>query len=113
MTQDQSNICHFSGQIQLISGGPSAAYLADRPRLHSGHIIGVTEAYRCIWRTVRDPWAAVRAAIFCRSEPLVKNFMNGGQSASYTQTVRATKFHIAQNFSNFHNFNFELGLLLK
>ena len=25
---------------------------ADRPRLHSGHIIGVTEAYRCIWRTV-------------------------------------------------------------
>ena len=57
MTQDQSNICHFSGQIQLISGGPSAAYLADRPRLHSGHIIGVTEAYRCIWRTVRGPWA--------------------------------------------------------
>ena len=32
-------------------------YLADRPRLLSGHIIGVTEAYRCIWRTVRGPWA--------------------------------------------------------
>ena len=32
-------------------------YLADRPCLFSGHIIGVTEAYRCIWRTVRDPWA--------------------------------------------------------
>ena len=30
-------------------------YLADRPRLLSGHIIGVTEAYRCIWRTVRGP----------------------------------------------------------
>ena len=32
-------------------------YLADRPRLLSGHTIGVTEAYRCIWRTVRGPWA--------------------------------------------------------
>ena len=31
--------------------------LVDRPRLLSGHIIGVTEAYRCIWRTVRGPWA--------------------------------------------------------
>ena len=32
-------------------------YLAYRPRLLSAHIIGVTEAYRCIWRTVRGPWA--------------------------------------------------------
>ena len=32
-------------------------YLADRPRLLSGHTIGVTEAYRCIWRTVRGSWA--------------------------------------------------------
>ena len=32
-------------------------YLADRPCLFSGHIIGVTEAYRCIWRTVRGDWA--------------------------------------------------------
>ena len=50
---------------------------------------------------------------FCWSEPLVKNFMNGGPSASYPRTVRSTKFQIAQNFANFHNFNFELGSLLK
>ena len=61
------------------------AYLADHPRLLSGHIIGVTEAYRCIWQTVR-------ATIFCWSEPLVKNFMNGGPSASYPRTVRPTNF---------------------
>ena len=54
-----------------------------------------------------------RAIIFCWSEPLVKNYMNGGLSASYTRTVRATKFQTAQNLANFHNFNFELGLLLK
>ena len=71
-----------SGQIQLISGGPSAVYWADRPRLHSGHIIGVTEAYRCIWRTVCGTWADCPCCnFFCWSEPLVKNFMNGGPSA--------------------------------
>ena len=32
-------------------------YLADRLRLHSGHIISVTEVYQCIWRTVHGTWA--------------------------------------------------------
>ena len=67
-------------------------------------------------RTVRGPLADCPQCIFkvenFSAEPLVDSFMNGGPSASYPRTVRATNFQTAQNFANFHNFNFEFGSLL-
>ena len=116
---DLDRVEFVSEQIQLISGGPSAVYwrtvrgiLVDRPRLLSGHTIGVTEAYRCIWRTVRGPWADCPRCNFLLITASSEKLMNGGPSASYPRTVRTTNFQTAQNFANFHNFNFEFGLLL-
>ena len=67
-------------------------------------------------RTVRGPLADHPLFIFTAeilsAEPLVKNPMNGGPSASNPQTVRATKFLTALNFANFYNYNLNLGSLL-
>ena len=96
------------------------AILADRPPLnfHTAARLKlplVNTAQH--WRTVRGPLADCPQCIFkienFSAEPLVDSFMNGGPSAFYPRTVRATNFQTAQNFANFHNFNFELGSLLK
>ena len=94
--------------------------LADRPPLnfHTAARLKLPLANTAQHsRTVRGPLADRPQCIFAvenfSAEPLVDSFMNGGPSAYYPRTVRATNFQTAQNFANFHNFNFKLGSLLK
>jgi len=93
--------------------------MADYPRTHGRPSASRSESIPLVYPMLTGCTEDTRTVRHCNfvaenlsAEPLVTNPMNGGPSASYPRTVRATKVQSVQNFVNFLNFNSNLGSLL-